>query len=367
MRILFLTKRFYTGKDLIGECYGRMFELPRGLAGRGHEVLGLALAYRDVPDEALRVEPSGPRWMAFGLGRGLFPGLWRYFRGVRAEARHFAPDVVVAGSDAPHVIFGAWLAARLRVPFVADLYDDFESFSLTAVPGVLPLFKRAVRRADGVACVSHALVRHVGGYRPRGTVEVVENGVDRSRFHPRDPVQARRELGLPLEGRLIGTAGALQGTRGISALYDAFRVLAEEDEELHLVLAGPIDDGLPPPNHPRVCYLGTLSHERVAWLFAALDVAVVCNLDSAFGRHCFPQKLHEILACGTPVVAAAVGDAARLLADTPSSLYMPGSAESLAARLREQLATPARPGVAVLEWDGLAERLEGVLARVVRS
>jgi hypothetical protein len=31
-------------------------------------------------------------------------------------------------------VVGHWLARRLNVPFVADLYDNFESFGLARIP-----------------------------------------------------------------------------------------------------------------------------------------------------------------------------------------------------------------------------------------
>ena len=46
MRILFLCKRQYTGKDLLDDQYGRLFEFPRILSQRGHRVAGFSVSYR---------------------------------------------------------------------------------------------------------------------------------------------------------------------------------------------------------------------------------------------------------------------------------------------------------------------------------
>lgn len=40
MRILVLSKRRYTGKDLLDDRYGRLYEIPAGLVARGHAVVG---------------------------------------------------------------------------------------------------------------------------------------------------------------------------------------------------------------------------------------------------------------------------------------------------------------------------------------
>jgi len=46
MKILFLSKRQHTHKDLIDDLYGYARELPLGLAKLGHEVTGLCLSYK---------------------------------------------------------------------------------------------------------------------------------------------------------------------------------------------------------------------------------------------------------------------------------------------------------------------------------
>ena len=44
MRILVLSKRQYTGKDLLDDHYGRIFEIPEELSKKGHAVRGVTLS-----------------------------------------------------------------------------------------------------------------------------------------------------------------------------------------------------------------------------------------------------------------------------------------------------------------------------------
>ncbi|NIO61376.1 MAG: group 1 glycosyl transferase, partial [Gammaproteobacteria bacterium] len=67
-----------------------------------------------------------------------------------------------------------------------------------------------------------------------------------------DRQESRKNLHLPVEGVLIGTAGALDASRGIDTLYQAFMTLADEYENLHLVLAGRMDRQSSIPQHERV-------------------------------------------------------------------------------------------------------------------
>jgi glycosyltransferase involved in cell wall biosynthesis len=203
----------------------------------------------------------------------------------------------------------------------------------------------------------------VDGYRARGEVVAMPSSVDKQVFRPGERVAARRALGLPVEARLVGTAGSLFPHKGIADLYAAWPTLRDAHADVHLVLAGPRGRE-PPPAGPRVHDLGSLPHERVAELFRALDVGAICVRDTKFGRYCFPQKAYEMLACGLPVVAADVGAMGRLLAATPQCLYRAGDAGDLAAKLGAQLAARARPAVPIEDWAGLIGAIEPRLRRL---
>src|SRR6185437_3545432 len=109
-------------------------------------------------------------------------------------------------------------------------------------------------------------------------------------FYPRDRIASRQELSLPRNARLIGVAGALSRSRGMDVLYQAFKILAAEHQDLHLALAGPRRRSDKIPRGERIHDVGNLPLETVSVFLSALDVAVVNNRDSAFGRFNFPQK-----------------------------------------------------------------------------
>jgi len=224
MKILVFTKRQYMGKDLLDDRFGRFRELPLELARIGHRVQGLSLSYRPRPEGAFTdgndSAGASVTWHSINLLNGFSLALRKYPRRAVALAREFRPDVVWACSDAYHAIFGSWLAKHLRTRCVIDLYDDFETFTASRFPGVLPLFRRAVKSADGVSAFSRRLAQHVSRTyaRSKPTV-VIENGIRRDLFYPQDRDECRRLLGLPEKARIIGTTGALDKGRGIEALF----------------------------------------------------------------------------------------------------------------------------------------------------
>jgi teichuronic acid biosynthesis glycosyltransferase TuaC len=372
MKILVLTKRQYMAKDLLDDRFGRFRELPLELALLGHDVQGLALSYRRRPEGSWRDERdssnSSVTWNSINLVNGYLPQIERYARRALKISRQFRPDIIWVCSDAYHAIFGSWLAKRVGPQCVIDLYDNFEAFGASRVPGILPLFRRAVKAADGVSTFSRKLADHVTrGYMRSKPTTIIENGVRPDLFYPRDRADCRRRLGLPLNVRIIGTAGALETSRGIEALFKSFERLSAESSDVHLALAGPRPRGIRIPNGPRVHDLKELAHEDVPLFVNSLDVAVICYRHSAQGEYSFPQKAYEIIACRVPLVAAAVGSMNDLLRNYPECLYEPDDSANLANAIRRQLDERILIEIPVPSWADSAKELSDFFMQIVEG
>jgi teichuronic acid biosynthesis glycosyltransferase TuaC len=369
MKVLVLTKRQYMAKDLLDDRFGRFRELPLELARLGHEVQGISLSYR--PRAEGSIIDSAPSqngqvaWHSLNLINGFVPALNNYFKHVKRLLQDFRPDIIWACSDAYHAILGYRLSRQCQARCVIDLYDNFEAFGATKLPGVLSLFKCAVSSADGVTCFSRRLAeRIVQNYSRVKPTAVIESGVNTELFFPQDRLLCRQLLGLPENATLIGMAGALHSSRDVDSLFRAFEILATENHRLNLVLAGARERRLRVPKGPRVHDLKTLPHERVPTFINSLNLNVIGYSDSVQGRYSFPQKAYEILACRAPLIAASVGTMQDLLKDQPDCLFQPGHPESLAAAARSQLKSPVELDIPVPTWRALAKHLEGFFARV---
>lgn len=360
LRVLVLSKRQYMSRDLLDDRYGRFRELPLALSSLGVEVRGLCLSYRSRPEISVTDENETGRvaWTSRNLWHVLPFGKASYWRTVDQIGKEFQPEVVWACSDVPHAALGVAVAKRLGAKLVIDLYDNFEGYPLARVPGVNFVLRQAIQEADGVTCISRPLLTKVrSDYKYSGKLAVIENAIPTGVFVQQPKAMCRAHFGLPKQGIFIGTAGALSRGRGTEVLFEAFLNLAKERDDVHLVLAGPMDKDISAPKHERVHYLGLLAAERVPMLLSTLDISVICNLDSPFGRYCFPQKLYESLSVGLPVVVARVGAMAELLRDWPDNLYEPGDVGSLTDRLRRLSQYPRTPKLEVPTWDMLAGSL----------
>lgn len=356
MKILVICKRQYTGRDLLDDSYGRLYEIPEALALAGHEVRGLTCSYRvrsesyvkkgNVPWQSLNAIPFGP-------------GTIKHLKLLRKEVEDFQPDLVWASSDMWHGVACNWVCSQFAVPYVIDLYDNYESFMLSRLPGIRTLFRRACRRAIGVTSVSERLsLRLQDNYGiPREQILTLGNATTPSQFFPMEQSRAREQLGLPQGKVLIGTAGALGASRGTDVLLEATHLLRQYIPELELVFAGPREPNLKLPAHHYIRYLGDLPPSQVPSVYNALDLSIICNRDSAFGNYCYPQKLNEILACNTRLLAADVGEIASLLSHAPQHLFDPANAASLAEKASALLRSSPHSPLQPIFWEQRAAEL----------
>lgn len=370
LRILVLTKRQYTGKDLIDDRYGRLFEIPKSLAQLGHQVHALALSYRRRSDACPPPEVAGGvQWETMNALPFSPIGTSQHLDRIRKICKLFRPDVVWASSDAWHAVAARIVCPPLGIPYVVDLYDNYESFGLSRIPGVTPLFRNACRSANGLTVISSTLTNYLNTHYllpPELPRLCLGNAVDTEQFRSIDKQAARHALGLASTDILIGTAGALDASRGIATLLEAYTELLLTFPSLRLVLAGPRDHTLGHFRHLPIHDLGLLPTSQIPLFWNALDVAIIQNRDSAFGRYCYPQKLQEIVACGIPLVATEVGEVRMLLNNFPEFLAEPESPAALVKQITAQITKKILVDRSKIRtWDQRADALSAFLEGIV--
>ena len=139
-------------------------------------------------------------------------------------------------------------------------------------------------------------------------------------------------------GRGLLFAGRLAPEKGLDVLLEAAELAG-----LPLTIAGdgPLMPYLKDRASGRVGLLGRVSPSRVSELLAAAAVAVV---PSTWYENA-PLSVLEPMACGTPVVASAIGGIPELVRDGVDGLLVePGSAASFAAAFRAITADEERAG-----------------------
>jgi teichuronic acid biosynthesis glycosyltransferase TuaC len=360
LRILVLTKRQYMNKDLINDWFGRFREIPLALAQKGHKVHGLCLSYAYRNEKWCKDGPV--RWESVNATAMKLPGLIQFI--IKAQKYAGRSDIIWACSDSIYGIIGLMLSKKCRIPLVFDLYDNFEFFLLARLPGIKQLYRYTLKKCAGVTCVSQPLAGLVASYGRKNPTVVLENAIREDLFMPMNKRECRHFFNLPQNAKLIGTAGDLAASRGIKVLFNAFGILKNKYENLHLVLAGPRNIKI--PDDSRIHYLGVLPLDKVPLMLNTLNVGVICNQVNNFGRYCFPQKTREIMACDIPLVATRIGSLKKLLEDHPDWLYAPGDSGSLAKVIEKRLIDPSTGYKRPPTWLDLTDRLEDVMLKLYK-
>ncbi len=372
MKILFLMKRQYMSRDIIDEQFGRYWELMDHLNRRGHEVHVFCLSYRDKKEGCVidrRGSAEAPfRWHSINAGRLKPLGYRRYLTFIHKEAELVLPDIIYCCSDPLYIIAAEWLAGRLGVPRVCDIYDNLRTYRPYKIPGVAFFFRQALKKADGITPISRIIAadleRHYGVTCP---MQTLSNGIDPVIFYPQSRDACRKKLGLPIGVPMIGTSGALFQNRGIHVFFEGYRRLASEFPDLHLAMSGPCDKPNDIPKGGNVHYFPNLPRRDVGVLMNAMDINIICNRDSAFGRYSFPQKAYEMIACRRPMAAASAGIITDLLADYPECLFEPDSVDSFVRTVGCQLRQPRIIDMAAPSWEDITATLENFLLQITRS
>lgn len=345
-------------KDVIIDQYARLYEIPHQLSLLGHEVECFCLSYQSHKngdwDESNEIKNL--KWHSKSY-LGLYKlAIWSYPFYLLNLLSKSKPDIIIAASDMPHIIIGSWLAKKLSIPFVVDLYDNFEAYGQAKIPFLKASFHKALSTAQMISTTSKSLAeknRQEYSFVPQ--IFPMPSVINKEIFKSTDKHKARQLLNLPLNKPLVGTAGGLTRMKGIDDLFNAWEILKKEDDQIHLVLAGPTELNTPLPSGDRVIYLGLISHEDVSNLFNALDVGILCIPDDEFGRYCFPQKAYEMLACNLNIISSRIGDMELLLNDTPEYLYKVGDARGLADKIKTQVYNTHKHSIPIFDWaDSLA-------------
>lgn len=296
---------------------------------------------------------------------------WLASRALTPRVARFRPDVLIGYWVYPDGYAAVQTAKRLGKPCVIGaLGSDIHVRSGSNAR----LTRVAIDRADALIVVSDAMGRaaisEFGARAP--DVHTIVNGFNRSVFRRQDQLSARKSLGLQADEKLIVYVGRFIAAKGLVELLDAFAGLAPNDPTMRLALIG---DGVMAAQLPelirqrgldgRVHLPGGMEPAGVATWMAAADVATLPSWSEGY-----PNVVVEALACGTPVVATAVGGTVEILRDDRGILVPPRDAqalrEALSAALDRRWDRNAIAASMERSWDDVAQETLRVCEAVVR-
>lgn len=225
------------------------------------------------------------------------------------DAHYLYPDGVAAA------LLGRWFHKPVLMTARGSDVNILPRFALPR-----RMILSAARSAHAVVTVADALKRslvELGVAREK--ITVLRNGVDLERFRPEDLADSRREL--EVAGYCVACVGNLVPLKGMELVIEAIARI--DDATLLVAGGGPLLEQLRARASAlgvssRVRFLGRLPQARLRTLYSAADALVLASSSEGWAN-----VLLESMACGTPVIATAVGGSPEIVTSADAGLLLP--------------------------------------------
>lgn len=343
---------------------------------RGYQRVPMQMTYEDIP---VRYVPTC-----------MFPG--GFFFSTYGHLYHQAlqPVLTELYEDFPfdllhcHTIFpdgnaGVRLKKHFQVPVLSTIHGSDIMLYPNRSKKVYQQTRWALQESDQVITVSQRLQTEAKKIWQDARIQTVYNGFDPKKFQKGDQTAARRKLGLPLAKKICLFVGNLYPVKGVSYLLQAFSKLAQQTDQVQLVLVG---DGKLKAALKReaaqlglgemVSFMGRRPYDEIPTWLQSADLVVLSSLSEGL-----PSILLESMACGKPMVATHVGGIAEILQDGKTGRLVPArNTEKLAEALIDLLVTHpeqlkelgenAYQASQALTWSENAARMIEIYQQVLR-
>lgn len=344
-------KLIYLANISLPEDWAHGFQIMKmceSLADQGLTVELVALARRKIKTEAFD---------HYGVSRN--------FKLVRLPSLDFAPGNASAGYFWLRTGFFL-LLAKIRLFFqhydilyarelIFGLFFRDLILEIHSLPEpVKPWHRKAWRQAKKIIVLTSFLKERLIGEGIDGRkIVVAPDGVDLKDFKiDKSQEELRRELGLPLDKKIIMYAGSfyLHDWKGVDILLAAAKNLTPD---CVLVLVGGEAEELAKIKSEeganQVILVGRQPHQRVPRFLKASDLLILPNKkgDTNSEKYTSPLKLFEYMASGVPLIASDLPSLREILNGNNAILVEPNNAERLAETIRSSLNNePARKKIA---------------------
>ena len=221
-------------------------------------------------------------------------------------------------------------------------------------------------------------------------VSIVPAGFDPKEMSPIPRAAARKELGLDENERIILQLGRVVPRKGIdTVIYALSRVVHQYGIDARLLVVGGDSEDADPESTPeiarltkiaksekildKVTFVGRRQRNVLKYYYSAADVFVSTPWYEPFGITPL-----EAMACGTPVIGAAVGGIKYTVADGKTGfLVPPKDPDALAERLADLFQNPAlikrfgKNAIARVQkhftWERVGQMLSEVFEEVIQE
>ncbi|RXK83742.1 glycosyltransferase family 4 protein [Filimonas effusa] len=220
-------------------------------------------------------------------------------------------------------------------------------------------------------------------------ISIIPCGFSPREFYPINKTTARRQLQLPVNGKIVLQLGRMVPRKGVDNVIRGLGNMKKHGDPVYLVIVGGEADMPEVLNTPelkrlqqvaagagvldQVIFTGRQSRQVLRYYYSAADVFVTTPWYEPFGITPL-----EAMACGTPVIGANVGGIKYSVADGRTGyLVPPHSPEILAKKLDQLLSSPTlhttmtRNALARVRreftWEKVARSMHTIYMQVYRK
>tara|TARA_R110002111_G_C6008015_1_gene374395 strand:+ start:47273 stop:48523 length:1251 start_codon:yes stop_codon:yes gene_type:complete len=277
----------------------------------------------------------------------------------------------------PDIILSYWLHPDGEVAVNAAREHGIPVVVMTGGSDVLVLtqnrqrkrvIKNVLQQADGVITVSNDLQESVKKMKiSTAKINTVYRGVDRNLFTPGNQQEARRRLGLPLDGKIIVSVGRLEPVKGHSVLLDACQKISNQGTPFtcYVLGNGSLETALLQKTKEYglegIFQLnGSQQQSRLVDWYRAADVVALPSLSEGI-----PNVLLEAISCGRQFVASCVGGIPEIADLCCDRLVAPNRPDELAEAICEMIDSPVQLKQRIFEpnsWKESAVQISQILS-----
>ncbi len=281
--------------------------------------------------------------------------------------RNIKPDIVHVQT----VVFGIpgvlakWL---LRKPYIvwgrgSDIYMSW--------PFKRIISQLVLRNAGAVVALTGDMKREMQKVCNRD-ITVIPNGIDLDGFQGITRQEARGEMQIEEDKKVIIFVGRLSPVKGVKYLIQALDILRHKETSIKLLIVGDgeqrdelVDQVAKLDIERYITFIGEVSNEQVPKYMATSDIFVLPSLSEGFPNVCL-----EAMASGLPVIATKVGGLVEIIRDGQNGfLVNPETPREIAEKisllleddeLRERISSNNMEMVKDYSWQVVVRRLEKV-------
>jgi glycogen synthase len=241
---------------------------------------------------------------------------YSHFGGILARTLHGVPLVLTTHSLEPH---RPWKAEQLGTAYELTKWVE----------------RTAYENADGIIAVSRSMkadVHHLYGV-PLEKVEIIHNGIDPTVYRPVHNPEVLQRYGINPSKPFILFVGRITRQKGITHLVNAIEYInkgvqvvlcagAPDTEEIAVEMKETVERARTRTSNEIVWIPEIVPVEELLCLYTHADLFVCPSVYEPFGLINL-----EAMACGTPVVASAVGGITEVVVPGETGLLVPFEAQ----------------------------------------